>query len=78
MMYDAVVINNAERCPVCKRKPRIIRASDTLVRLECRPWYRRKPHLSTGNIYSKYYFDSLEKAAKIWDRKADCANLPVW
>jgi hypothetical protein len=77
-MYESIMINKLSRCPICNRKPKLIHTSGGSVRLECKPWYRRKPHLTTGNVYNKHYCERLAKVAEIWNRKADCANLPVW
>ena len=70
-----------ERCPVCGRLPKVrhIYYNDFVgVRVECKPWYCRKPHLK-AEVGSFLLVKAAErKAIEEWNAKADCANLPIW
>lgn len=64
-------------CPVCGRMPYIKAFGVNYARIRCKPWYRRKAHLS---VWTKYCQPSqlVEKAIEEWNKEADCARLPVW
>ena len=66
-----------ERCPVCGRVPKVRTYGLNIAWVECKPWWRRKPHFATEAIYdqpSKPFDTAIEE----WNRKVNCANLPVW
>lgn len=69
-----------ERCPVCERLPKVrysYYGDFVAVRVECKPWYCRKPHLKT-EVASPLESVAEERAREAWNAKADCANLPAW
>lgn len=66
-----------ERCPVCGRIPKVRTYDVCVAWVECKPWWRRKAHFETEAIYeapSKL----IDAAIDEWNRKVNCANLPVW
>lgn len=64
-------------CPECGRKPKIKVYGVNYARIECKPAFRRKAHLS---VFVGYCQPSqlMGEAVKEWNKAADCARLPVW
>lgn len=69
--------NDLKPCPVCGRKPKLRTYGVNIAWYECRPWYRLKEHYSGPVVYAQPS-KLIEKAAKAWNERQDCACLPVW
>lgn len=77
MTYRDEIVRKTQPCPVCGRLPVLKAYGVNYARMECKPWYRRKAHLS---VFVGYHQPSqlVEKAVEAWNREADCARLPVY
>ena len=70
------VLKNAKPCPICGKQPRLYilpckeQGCDWTVVVECKPWWRRKPHKRVElNCYSAYLGSG---AARIeWNKEVD-------
>ena len=64
-------------CPKCGRKPNIKVFGVNYARVECKPVFRKRAHLS---VFVGYHQPSvlMNESVKAWNKAADCANLPVW
>ena len=70
-----------ERCPVCGRYPNIKTYGFDCARVQCKPWYSLIPH---ERVFV-YIFDGeerpgnlIEAAIASWNKRVNCANLPLW
>lgn len=70
-----------DRCPVCGRYPKIKTYNANYARVQCKPWYCRKPH---ERVFVEIFDGDRKPGALIdtaidsWNERVNCAKLPVW
>lgn len=68
-------------CPKCGRKPKVKKELNEYglwrVQIQCKPFLQKR-HLRSGASGGETLAETMRCAVDEWNRRADCANLPVW